>query len=181
MLKYWLVLSVFNGFDEKIREHIFSFVPAITISGEDGRLSNWTTLLSKVEKMPGVTGAAPVVNGQALLTINGESHPAMVVGILPAQMGHVIPLSAQVTQGHLSALTPGHFKMILGEGFSGNLGVIQGDQITLMVPTATVTPLGVVPRFKQFQVAGFFHSGSGFGFDTSYVFIHLADAQVLYL
>ena len=43
-----------------------------------------------------------------------------------------------------------------------------------------LTPLGVIPRYKRFEVVGVFNPGGGFGFDSSLAFINLQDAQTLY-
>ena len=49
-----------------------------------------------------------------------------------------------------------HFGIILGKGLADNLGVMMGDKVTIMIPQATVTPAGMIPRFKRFTVVGFF-------------------------
>jgi lipoprotein-releasing system permease protein len=48
-----------------------------------------------------------------------------------------------------------------------------------MIPQASVTPAGVVPRFRRFTVSGTFEIGM-YEFDRGLVLIHLADAQALY-
>ena len=49
-----------------------------------------------------------------------------------------------------------------------------------MLAQASMTPVGLVPRFKRFTVAGIFSAGSGFNFDSRLAFIHLSDAQALF-
>lgn len=78
----------------------------------------------------------------------------------------------------MANLTP--FGIILGRGLADSLGVIVGDKVTIMIPVATVTPAGMIPRFKRFTVAGVFSAGTGFSFDTKLAFIHLNDAQKLF-
>lgn len=48
-----------------------------------------------------------------------------------------------------------------------------------MIPQATVTPAGMIPRFKRFTVVGIFSAGAGFNFDTRLAFINIGDAQKL--
>ena len=59
------------------------------------------------------------------------------------------------------------------------LGVVPGSQVTLVAPNGQVTPAGVVPRLKQFTVAGTFESGH-YEYDSSLVMVHLDDASVLF-
>src|SRR4029077_5249339 len=61
-----VVLSVMNGFEEVLRARILSFTAHATISRFDGRLSNWRTDLEKLERFPGVVGAAPYIEEQGM-------------------------------------------------------------------------------------------------------------------
>ena len=56
---------------------------------------------------------------------------------------------------------------------------MMGDMVTMMIPQATVTPAGMIPRFKRFKVVGVFSAGTGFNFDTKIAFINMDDAQKL--
>jgi lipoprotein-releasing system permease protein len=57
--------------------------------------------------------------------------------------------------------------------------VLTGDKIALIAPQGIVTPAGVVPRLKQFTVAGTFDVGFNEA-DSGLALIHLEDAQKLY-
>jgi len=46
-------------------------------------------------------------------------------------------------------------------------------------PQGELTPLGILPRYMAFRVAGIFHSGF-FQYDSSYAFVRLTDAQRLF-
>jgi lipoprotein-releasing system permease protein len=58
------------------------------------------------------------------------------------------------------------------------LNVGMGDKVTLFTPEGTVTPAGMIPRYKQFTVIGIFKVDM-FEYDASLAMIHLQDAQVL--
>ena len=57
-----------------------------------------------------------------------------------------------------------------------DLGVALGEKITLMAPQGQVTPAGVIPRLKQFTVAGIFEVGFNEA-DAALALVHLEDAQ----
>lgn len=171
------VLSVMNGFDEEIHKRFFGMAPEITVSGSDGKISNWRELEKRLKTTPGVKAIAPYVGGQGLLTHEGQVLPIVLTGILPEQEQTVTHLKEKLLVGSMSNLQ--HFGIILGRGLADNLGVMMGDKVTIMIPQATVTPAGMVPRFKRFTVAGVFSAGSGFNFDTKLAFINLYDAQKL--
>lgn len=174
------VLSVMNGFDREIKKRVFSMVPPVTVGSLMNALSNWEEIESIIQKMPNVTGTAPFINGQAMLTSGGLVSPAMITGIDPASEHKVSEVSDKMVSGKLSDLTPGSFNIILGEELANRLNAIPGDKITVMIPEASFTPAGAIPRFKRFNLVGVFRAGGGFGFDMGYAFIHLNDAQRLF-
>lgn len=171
------VLSVMNGFDAEIHKRFFGMAPEITLTGVNEKLSDWEVLQQKLQKLPGVTGVAPYVGAQGLLTHEGQVLPVILSGILPRFEEQVNHLNEKMLLGRLSDLN--HFGMVMGEGLAHTLGVSMGDKVTVMIPQATVTLAGMVPRFKRFTITGIFSAGSGFNFDSKMVFMDLSDAQKL--
>ncbi len=174
------VLSVMNGFDREIKKRVFSLWPPITVSGVSGYISNWHEVQRIIDDNPSVIATAPFVSGQILLTDNGQVQPAMLNGIDPAQEKRLSALAKKVVQGHLTDLVAGGFGIVLGEDLANRLGVMLGDKVTVVTTQMSISPAGAIPRFKRFTVVGIFHAGSGFGFDISLAFIHLADSQILF-
>ncbi|WP_028388681.1 lipoprotein-releasing ABC transporter permease subunit [Legionella fairfieldensis] len=172
------VLSVMNGFDIEIHKRFFGMAPEITISGRDGKINNWPLLAQKVSHMPGVVAVSPYVGGQGLLAHEGQVLPLVLTGIDPAKEEAVTHLKDKLLAGDIADID--HFGIILGRGLADTLGVMVGDKVTIMIPQATVTPAGMIPRFKRFNVAGIFSAGTGFNFDGKLAFIDLVDAQKLF-
>lgn len=171
------VLSVMNGFDEEIHKRFFGMAPEITITGDDGKLSDWQPLANQLKDEKEIVAIAPFVGGQGLLTHEGQVLPIVLTGIVPKLEQHVNHLQEKLIIGDINDLA--HFGIILGRGLANNLGVVLGDKVTIMIPQATVTPAGMIPRFKRFTVKGIFSAGSGFNFDTKLTFINMEDAQKL--
>ncbi|VEB60678.1 outer membrane-specific lipoprotein transporter subunit LolC [Salmonella enterica subsp. enterica] len=81
-----------------------------------------------------------------------------MLGIDPAQKDPLTPYLVNVKQ---SELQPGKYNVILGEQLAGQLGVNRGDQIRLMVPSASqFTPMGRLPSQRLFTVIGTFAANS---------------------
>lgn len=171
------VLSVMNGFDVEIHKRFFGMAPEITVTGQDGIVSNWLGLEQTLRRQPDVKALAPYVTAQGLITYEGEVYPMVLTGILPEQEESITALEHKMLTGSTADLE--HFGIILGRALADNLGVGLGDQLTVMIPQANVTPAGMDPRFKRFTVKGIFSAGTGFNFDTKLAFIHLRDAQKL--
>lgn len=172
------VLSVMNGFDDEIHKRFFGMAPEITVTGENGQLKDWQKLESNLAQFTGVTAVAPYVGGQGLLTQNGQVLPIILTGVDPIKEQKVNHLQDKLLIGDMANLK--NFGLILGKGLAENLGVLVGDKVTIMIPQATVTPAGMIPRFKRFTVVGVFSAGTGFNFDTKLAFINLHDAQRLF-
>lgn len=171
------VLSVMNGFDHEIHNRFFGMAPEITVTGPNEKLSDWPDLVKKLQGIPEIKAIAPYVGGQGLLTHEGQVLPIVLTGVLPEKEEAVTHLNDKLLAGSMKNLN--HFGIILGKGLADSLGVMLGDKVTIMIPQATVTPAGMIPRFKRFNVVGVFSAGTGFNFDTKLAFINLADAQKL--
>lgn len=171
------VLSVMNGFDVEIHKRFFGMAPEITVTGRNGPIGDWASLETTLKSMTGVKAVAPFVGGQGLLTHDGEVVPIVITGILPEQEEQLTHLQDKLLAGKVSDLT--NFGIILGQSLADNLGAMMGDMVTIMIPQATVTPAGMIPRFKRFTVKGIFSAGKGFNFDSKLAFINITDAQKL--
>lgn len=174
------VLSVMNGFDYEIRTRIFSMARQVAITDPSGSMTEWEKVAAQVQSVPDVVAAAPFINGQGMLTHMGMVNPIAVAGILPAYEARVSEIATNMVKGSLNALKAGDFGIILGSRLAENLGLLIGDKVNLIIPTASMTPIGILPRFKRFTVVGIFEVGGDFGFDSGMAFIHLNDAQKLY-
>lgn len=173
------VLSVMNGFDREIRERVFSMVPAITVGSLTGQVVDWQRVQKEVNNFNGVVASAPFVTGEVLLSHGGGVQAALISGILPDQEKHITEIAEKMTVGKLSDLTAGQFGIILGEELAHALKANIGDKVTVVTPQVTMSPAGVMPRFKRFTVIGLFRAGSGFGFDRGLGFVQMEDAQKL--
>ena len=67
--------------------------------------------------------------------------------------------------------------MVLGEILARRLNLTIGDKVTLMLPEATLSPAGILPRIKRLTVSGIFSVGAEL--DANLAVIHLADARKL--
>ena len=174
-----VVLSVMNGFDSEIQNRVFGMADHITVLPDEG-LQDWQALRQRLLKEPGVLAAAPVVNGQGMLSANGQVTSAWITGIDPALQATVSILHDRMQQGSLSALRAQQFGVVLGVQLARSLGLQLGDEVTVVVPRATVSLIGINPVFKRLHVVGLFEIGNGFGFDTHYAYVHWQDAQRLF-
>jgi len=99
-------------------------------------------------------------------------------GISPTEEASVTPLAAQLQGSTFGKLKAGEWQIVLGIELARSLGVREGDPVTVVTPGGQVTPAGIVPRLKQFTVAGTFEAGH-YEYDSALALIHLDDAARL--
>jgi lipoprotein-releasing system permease protein len=174
-----VVLSVMNGFQKEVRTRILGVVSHLQLLADDGRLDDWQDVARISAQHPRVLGTAPFVQAQAMLSNGQAVRGAIVRGIVPAEEETVADLARHMRAGSLDALKPGEFGVVLGADLARTLGVLRGDKIALIAPQGTVTPAGVIPRLKQFTVAGVFEAGI-VDADSGLALVHIRDAQTLY-
>ncbi len=172
-----VVLSVMNGFDRELKQRILGMVPHATITGYQQPLTNWPDLITQVEQQSDVLGAAPFISNQGMLTAKGVVRGALINGIDPELESKISILPAHIKLGSLDALNDTRFGIVLGDLLARYLGVRPGDKVTLVLPEASVSLAGVVPRLKRFTVVGVFEVGAEL--DASLAYIHLRDAAAL--
>ncbi len=175
-----VVLSVMNGFQKEVRDRMLSVIAHVEVIGRDGNaLADWAATAAAAKQHPQVRAAAPFVSTQTLVGRGGQLRGAIVRGIDPAAEAEVTPLARQLRDGALARLLPGEWNVVLGGELARLLGVRVGDKVTIASPGGQVTPAGVVPRLKQFNVVGTFEAGH-YEYDSGLALVALEDAARLF-
>ncbi|MDD2747203.1 MAG: lipoprotein-releasing ABC transporter permease subunit [Acidithiobacillus ferrooxidans] len=173
------VMAVMNGFDHTLRSRILAVTSDVIIQGNGVPVLDWPTAVKRLSTVPGVTGVAPYVQAQAMLSHDGLVSGAVIEGIDPALENRVNKLNQDMKMGELQSLQTHPWSIVLGRALARQLGVTVGDKITLISPQGGVTPLGVTPALRQFTVVGLFSVGI-YAYDSGMAYINLGDAQRLY-
>ena len=173
------VMSVMNGFTTEIRERILGMAAHATITEYDRQLNDWPTVLSAAEQNPLVTGAAPFVRGEVMLSHQQRVSGGILRGVDPGFENQVSEVGQNMLVGELSALRAGEYNIILGSELAAILNVGVGDTVTVITPNVTTTIVGMTPRLKRFNVVGLFQIGMQ-EYDRALAMIHLDDASKLF-
>ena len=174
-----VVLSVMNGFVKEVRERMLAAVSHVEIAAVGGHVADAGAIMELARRHPEVVAAAPFINAQGMFAQGDIVRGALVRGVDPVLEPGVSDIARKTAGGSIEALVDGQFNVILGIDLARALRVTVGDKVTLISPQGMVTPAGVVPRLRQFTVAGTFSSGH-FEFDSTLAMIHIGDAQRLY-
>ena len=173
------VLSVMNGFEKEFRDRILSMVSHVTVSGTDGLLSDWRDQQQKLRNNPEISGTAPFIQKQVMISANNQIRGVLLQGILPKEQVKVGQVDKHVIEGDFSALQPRSYEIALGVELAEQLGVFPGDKVTVITPLIKVTPAGMIPRMKRFTVGAVYRLNMA-EYDASTAFIHMRDAAKLF-
>ena len=181
-----LIMGVMNGLQRDLREKILVGSPDIRVLsyGEDLKITDWPSVLTKVKKIPGVVSAAPFVLVEGGMNAGHDYAGAVyIVGITPQARGvpDVTTIRQHVTSGDFRfASSDGqHRGVVLGKLVASRYNAWPGDKINL-VSISGVKPNAVtgqfVPRYFQFEVTGVVETGM-YEYDNTYVYVALDRAQ----
>ncbi len=173
------VLSVMNGFEKELRERILGMVSHVTVSGTDGKLADWQDVDKKLVADTTVSGVAPYIQQQVMLSANGEIRGIMMQGIQPERQSAVSELDLNMVEGNLSTLKDREYGIAIGSELASSIGAYVGDKVTVITPNARVTPAGVLPRMKRFTVTAIYKMNMR-DYDSGTAFIHMSDAARLF-
>jgi lipoprotein-releasing system permease protein len=191
-----IALAITNGMRRDLQERLVgstSHVDLMRVAGDGIR--DWRPLLARLRRVPHVVAAAPGLYGQVLISRGARSGGALVKGVIPADEKTVGDLLQSVVQGSAAALEPEISEsagrrvsesatravppIVIGQDMAETLGAKVGDEVLVTSPQGELTPLGLVPRYQRFKVAGIFKSGF-YQYDSTYTFTRLVDAQRLF-
>ena len=170
-----VVVSVMNGFEREFRQRTLGVLPHLSIVGGEP-LHPDPAQVRELEAVPGVAGAVSFVQGAGLAAVAKRVSGVMITGIDPTLHARISRLS-EFVRGALPSL-PGEYRVALGAGVARTLQIDVGERVTLVLPSASVTPAGLFPRQKRFVVSGIIESKSDL--DAQAAYIHIGDAQRLF-
>lgn len=179
-----VVLAVMNGFQDDLRNRILGITSHAIVGSFNGTFSDYQHLLEEVEKEPGVMAATPFIHAQVMISSGKSVSGALLRGINPQTAAGVINIQESMIRGNLGDLRSEKAAgegspvqgIILGVELCNNLGVRQGEWVTVISPSGRLTPMGQVPKSKLFQVVGVLQSGM-YEYDNTLAYISLSAAQ----
>ncbi len=173
-----VVMSVMNGFRHDLMEKMIGLNGHMFLQGIEQPLTDYDAVAERVGKVPGVTLALPLVEGQAFATTQYGSSGALVRGIKQQDLERLPGVAGHIIQGALDGFDTGA-GVAVGSKLAEHLGLRVGDKVTIIAPHGAETPFGVTPRMKAYPVAAIFQIGMA-TFDNTFIFMPLAEAQTFF-
>lgn len=174
-----IVMAVMNGFRAELINRILGINGHMVVQAIDLPLNDYEELSKRLETVVGVQMALPIVEGQTLASGNsGAGTGALVRGISVDDISRLEWVSKNIKAGDMVAFAAGD-GVLIGTRMADSLGLIAGDDITLVSPEGDVTPFGVTPRVKSYPISGVFEIGMS-EYDSSIIYMPLTEAQLYF-
>lgn len=170
-----IVMSVLNGFREELLSKILGISGHIGIvSSVNYPINDYQEMIDEIKINKNVYYITPMIEKQILVSNGHSSEGAMIRGIAKEDVeGRGLFYSA------FSGVNLDEYEdnvVVMGYRMARKLGVMPGQEITLISPDGKVTAFGTVPRIKSYKVIGTFDFGMSL-YDANYIFMPLETAQ----
>jgi len=177
-----IVLSVFNGFSEKVTSILIGFDPHIRIEAKGNqKFDNYETLLQTIYSND-IPNAAPFTINKGMLATRDINKVLFIKGVEEEKIDKVSGLKNYTNYGKFDLSDKGSYgSIIIGFALANNLKVFIGDTITILSPVGLEYSLTqfVDPITKQFIVSGIYDSDNR-DYDSKYAYISLENSQELF-
>jgi lipoprotein-releasing system permease protein len=182
-----IVLAVMTGFEEDLKEKILGTNAHVVVLKSNGGIADYNALLDRLKGFKGVVAATPFIYNQVMLSSGKNVSGVVLRGIDTKTDPQVTNLYKTMVEGKLTDLEvkepspvsgaePPRPGLIIGKELAKNLGLLVGDQINVISPMGNITPLGMIPKLKQFRLVGIFNTGM-FEYDSTLAYVSLGEAQ----
>lgn len=188
-----ITMAIMTGFESELREKIIGANSHIVVHSATGRIEEWKSAEEKIRAVPGVVSVSPFTYNQALLKVDNRSVGMLIRGITEGSRGaeevstytktdpdavkrmfHPEPVDIFDEEGKPAEATlPG---IIVGKELVRSYGIPVGSIVSVLSPNVTSTPLGLVPKFRRFVVAGIYNSGL-VEYESSIAYASMSEAQ----
>jgi lipoprotein-releasing system permease protein len=177
-----IALAVNNGFRSTLQRNLLAATAAVNVVAKESSegITDYRALVARFEKIPHVTGVAPVLYDQVLIEGPARGKYATLKGVDLAR-----EMQVSATLRHLKSGSAANFSedyaglpgVIVGSKLAQDTGMLLNSVITAVSPSES-TPYG--PRFRQqrFRVAGIFETDF-FEVDDAWIYAPVRSVEAL--
>jgi lipoprotein-releasing system permease protein len=173
-----VVMSVMNGFHIELLNKIVGINGHVFLQGVETPLTDYGEVVARIQKVPGVKLAIPMVEGAAAVSSPYQQSGALVRGIREADLKRLPGIENNVRVGTFDGFDRGE-GVAIGSKLAENLSVRVGDNVSILTAKGAATPFGIAPRIKSYPVVAIFQIGVS-EFDGIFIYMPLGEAQAFF-
>ena len=183
-----IALAITAGMQQDLLGKLVETSGQVQLMATDGLgIRDWRPLVARLSKVPHVVAASPGLWDPVMVARGARAGGALVWGILPKDEEKVSTMLAHATPGSAQALearpqgaeTGAPPAIVLGDDLADSVGAKVGDFVKVMSPQGELTPMGIIPQYQVFRLAGTYHTGF-YEYDDQLGLMSLRDAQRLF-
>lgn len=180
-----VVIGVMSGLQNDLREKILGAQAhgMVLELSEEVRMEDWRRVLDRVRTGEEIRSAAPFIYTEVGLNAGGNyTEGAVLRGVENDSAAlEVMQVDENLISGHMpfGDTESGRAGIVVGNRLADRLGLYTGETVTVVaVENAPLTPTGLQPQLRRFEVTGIFETGL-YQYDTQFSYVELSEAQSL--
>ena len=168
-----IVMSVMNGFKVELQNRIIGFNGHLYVNKLGENISDYQL---DYENFDNVNFIDPNITFQSLMISGKQNNGVLVKAINPKNLENYRLIYENLNSTKSEPLSCDC--IILGDTMATKLGLSIGSNIKLYSTQTISTPFGSLPKSKEFEISGTFHSGMS-EYDNNFTLISLKNGQQL--
>ena len=177
-----IVLSVFNGFSNKVTGILISFDPHLRIEASGNtKLADYNILKEKITGL-GITNSSPFTLNKGMIAGENGNEVVFIKGVDEESAGSVSGVKESIRFGKFDLSgAEGRGGIVLGYTLLNKLKARPGDTLTLLSPSGLESSLTqfVDPKTQKFIITGVYDSENK-EYDGNYAYISLENSKILF-
>lgn len=172
-----IAIALITGFQGDVQDKILGSTSHILIRdySEEG-MRDYKQVISQVKGVEEVVNASPIVLDGVYIIGALKSQGAMLRGLDFEIEKVTSPWLQDLSMGNLPDPEAKRDGILLGRDLSFSIGATVGDKLTVLTSSPRLSPLGPLPKMRQFIVTGIFHTGL-YDFDSATALVSVEAAQ----
>ncbi len=149
-----IATSLINGFQKDIRDRLFKTSYHIMVIGPFSK-GEIKTIKAKISALNEIESFTPVLYENVLVKYGESVSPAVIRGMPKESIkSEWLPYIQEKGKAIFCKNC-----VILGRLLSENIGVIEGENVKIFLPSLSLSPFGATPKRKKLKVSGILESG----------------------
>ncbi len=173
-----IALALMTGLQQGVRDRMLGSQAHVYVF-KTGGIPDYHAEIARLVQLPDVLGAAPALMGKALVSKGEQQAFITIKGVDPVLEAQVTDVAAAITSGRFADLNSGGDEdlpgILIGHELAGQLSAFVGDTVSVLTPSGTLSPMGLMPRQRRLKVVGIFQLGL-FEFDQAFGYVTLETA-----
>jgi lipoprotein-releasing system permease protein len=177
-----VIMSVMSGFRATLLDAMLGGQGHVFVFTQDEPAQEIDDLALRLEGLPEVDQAMPIIEQQVLATTDRRQSGAIVRGVRTQDLDNLPFLEGGAVAAAAAGFSEGKNGgdvIMVGRFLAADLGLYPGDKVTLITPDGIKGPFGVTPRRKVYTVGSFFQTGS-VELDQLYILMPIEQAQLFF-